>query len=124
MGYFATQKPCAMKFPRPSAIRPPAPEVSPSGGFATAARKIQGCPARARAAPLWVTLTVGGCMEGCAVWHGRVLDAWVNLQLMTPEDGAAPARITPIGAPLTPQEARRVSSALERSIARALRGKQ
>src|ERR1700730_2278892 len=43
---------------------------------------------------------------------------------MTPEDGAAPARITPIGAPLTSQEARRVASALERNIARALKGKQ
>src|SRR6266478_2978726 len=43
---------------------------------------------------------------------------------MTPEDGAAPARITPIGAPLTSQEARRVASALARNIARALKGKQ
>src|SRR2546423_14618070 len=43
---------------------------------------------------------------------------------MTPEDGAAPARISPIGAPLTAQEARRVASALERNIARALKGKQ
>src|SRR5712671_3032374 len=43
---------------------------------------------------------------------------------MTPEDGAAPARITPIGAPLTSQEARRVASALGANIARALKGKQ
>src|SRR2546427_4718896 len=43
---------------------------------------------------------------------------------MTPEDGAAPARITPIGAPLTSQEARRVASALGTNIARALKGKQ
>src|SRR3989440_3461025 len=43
---------------------------------------------------------------------------------MTPEDGAAPARISPIGAPLTAQEARRVVSSLETSISRALKGKQ
>src|SRR6267378_1265496 len=43
---------------------------------------------------------------------------------MTPQDGAAPARISPMGAPLTVQEARRVASALEKNIARALKGKQ
>src|SRR5256714_8798094 len=42
---------------------------------------------------------------------------------MTPENGAAPAKITPIGSPLTPPEARRVASALEANIARALKGK-
>jgi len=42
---------------------------------------------------------------------------------MTPEIGA-PARIAQIGAPLTPQEARRVASALEANIARALKGKR
>src|SRR3989442_13365645 len=44
--------------------------------------------------------------------------------VMTREDGAAPARITPIGAPLTSEEARRVASALGTNIARALKGKQ
>jgi len=43
---------------------------------------------------------------------------------MTPENGGAPARIAPIGAPLTPEEARRVASGLEANIARALKGKQ
>src|SRR5256885_13805560 len=43
---------------------------------------------------------------------------------MTPDDGAAPARITPLGSPLTPQEARRIVSALEANIGRALKGKQ
>src|ERR1700732_3268611 len=43
---------------------------------------------------------------------------------MTPEDGAAPARITPTGAPLTSKEARSVASALERNIARAHKGRQ
>src|SRR5712664_4088294 len=43
---------------------------------------------------------------------------------MTPQDGAAPVRISPMGAPLTVQEARRVASALEKNIARALKGKQ
>src|SRR5258705_5118326 len=43
---------------------------------------------------------------------------------MPTEGGAAPARITPIGAPLTSQEARRVASALGTNIARALKGKQ
>src|SRR5207237_2804759 len=42
---------------------------------------------------------------------------------MTPENGAAPAKVTPIGSPLTPTEARRVVSALEANIARALKGK-
>src|SRR6266481_3902135 len=63
-------------------------------------------------------------MEGCAVCHGRALDAWVNLTLMTPENGGAPARIAPIGAPMTPEEARRVAAGLEANIARALKGKQ
>ena len=43
---------------------------------------------------------------------------------MTPDDGAAPARITPLGSPLTPQEARRIVSALEANIGRALKGKR
>src|SRR5436853_19160 len=43
---------------------------------------------------------------------------------MTPDDGAAAPRIGPLGAPLTPQEAHRVLSALSASISRALRGKQ
>src|SRR5437870_6076017 len=43
---------------------------------------------------------------------------------MTPDDGAAPARITPLGSPLAPQEARRIVSALETNIGRALKGKQ
>src|SRR5439155_19458446 len=43
---------------------------------------------------------------------------------MTPDEGAAPARITPLGSPLTAQEARRIVSALEANIARALKGKQ
>src|SRR5436853_4396674 len=43
---------------------------------------------------------------------------------MTPDDGAAPARITPLGSPLTPQEVRRIVSALEANIGRALKGKQ
>jgi MoxR-like ATPase len=42
---------------------------------------------------------------------------------VTKELGAAP-RIGPLGAPLTPQEAQRVVSALEASISRALRGKR
>ncbi len=43
---------------------------------------------------------------------------------MTPEDGAsAAARVTSLGSPLSPQEARRVASALESNIARALKGK-
>jgi MoxR-like ATPase len=42
---------------------------------------------------------------------------------MTKELGAA-SRIGPLGAPLTPQEAHRVVSALEASISRALKGKQ
>src|SRR5438105_8072784 len=43
---------------------------------------------------------------------------------MTPEDGGSTAKVTPLGAPLSPEEARRVASALEANIARALRGKQ
>jgi MoxR-like ATPase len=39
-------------------------------------------------------------------------------------DDGAPAKVTPIGAPLTAQEARRVASAMETNIARALKGKQ
>jgi MoxR-like ATPase len=42
---------------------------------------------------------------------------------MTPENGAAPARIAPLPSPLTPQEARRVASALEANIGLALKGK-
>ena len=47
---------------------------------------------------------------------------------MTPDNGAASAKITLVdlttGSPLTPPEARRVASALEANIARALKGKQ
>src|SRR5881275_2949899 len=43
---------------------------------------------------------------------------------MTPDEGAAPARITPLGAPLSPEEARKVAGALEANIGRALKGKQ
>src|SRR5947207_15944469 len=47
---------------------------------------------------------------------------------MTPDNGAASAKITLValttGAPLPPPEARRVASALEANIARALKGKQ
>src|SRR3954466_2517934 len=39
-------------------------------------------------------------------------------------DDGAPAKVTPIGAPLTAQEARRVASAMETNISRALKGKQ
>src|SRR5258708_8802679 len=39
---------------------------------------------------------------------------------MTPDA----ATVTPLGAPLSPEEARRVAAALEANIARALRGKQ
>jgi shikimate kinase len=42
---------------------------------------------------------------------------------MTPDEGAQ-AKITPIGAPLTAQEARRVAAALEANIGRALKGKR
>ncbi len=42
---------------------------------------------------------------------------------MLPEDGAS-AKVTPIGAPLTTAEARRVAAQLEQNIARALKGKQ
>src|SRR3954466_272463 len=38
-------------------------------------------------------------------------------------DDGAPAKVTPIGAPLTAQEARRVASAMEANISRALKGK-
>lgn len=43
---------------------------------------------------------------------------------MTPDDGGAAARVTPLGAPLGPQEARKLARALETNIARALKGKQ
>src|SRR5437763_15719130 len=47
---------------------------------------------------------------------------------MTPDNGAASAKITLVdlttGSPLTPPEARRVASALEANIARALKGKR
>src|SRR5437667_705059 len=42
---------------------------------------------------------------------------------MTPEDGAH-ARVTPLGAPLTPDDARKVAQALSGNISRALKGKQ
>ena len=43
---------------------------------------------------------------------------------MTPDDGAHAARITPLGAPLTPEEAGKVGHALQANIARALKGKE
>src|SRR4051794_13136054 len=43
---------------------------------------------------------------------------------MTPDNGAAPARLSPLPAPLTAQEARRVAAALEANIGRALKGKR
>src|SRR5437763_8585331 len=43
---------------------------------------------------------------------------------MTPDNGAASAKITPIGSPLNAEEARRVASALQANIGRALKGKQ
>src|SRR5438477_2648231 len=42
---------------------------------------------------------------------------------MTPEDGAH-ARVTPLGAPLTPDDARKMAQALSGNISRALKGKQ
>ena len=42
---------------------------------------------------------------------------------MTPEDGGSTARVTPFGASLAPDEARKVAGALETNIARALKGK-
>ena len=42
---------------------------------------------------------------------------------MTPENGAAPARIAPLPSPLTPQEAHEVAQSLQANISRALRGK-
>ena len=42
---------------------------------------------------------------------------------MTREDGA-PAKVTPLGAPLSAQEASRVASSLKANIARALKGKE
>jgi MoxR-like ATPase len=43
---------------------------------------------------------------------------------MTPEEGALAAKVTPLGAPLTAEEARRLAGALEANISRALKGKQ
>src|SRR4051812_7352418 len=42
---------------------------------------------------------------------------------MTPDEGAS-AKVTPIGAPLSTQEARRIAAQLAASIGRALKGKQ
>jgi MoxR-like ATPase len=42
---------------------------------------------------------------------------------MTPDDGASPAKITPLGSPFTPQEAGRLAKALEANISLALKGK-
>src|SRR5256885_9153539 len=46
----------------------------------------------------------------------------VNLFRM--EDGAGTAKVTPLGGPLGPEEARRLADALEKNISRALKGKQ
>ena len=43
---------------------------------------------------------------------------------MTPEDGASTAKITALGAPLSPEEARKVAGSLQANIGQALRGKQ
>ena len=43
---------------------------------------------------------------------------------MTPEDGASTAKVTPLDAPLSPEEARKVAASLQANIARALKGKQ
>src|SRR3954469_9576106 len=44
---------------------------------------------------------------------------------MTPDDGAgSAAKVTSLGAPLSPEEARKVAVSLEANISRALRGKQ
>ncbi len=41
-----------------------------------------------------------------------------------PDDGATAARVTPLGSPLTPEEAGKVARALHANIARALKGKE
>ena len=43
---------------------------------------------------------------------------------MTPDDGAHAAKVTSLGTPLTPGEARQIASALQANISRALKGKQ
>jgi len=43
---------------------------------------------------------------------------------MTPDDGAHAAKVTSLGAPLTPDEARKIASALQDNISRALKGKE
>ena len=43
---------------------------------------------------------------------------------MTPDDGAHAAKVTSLGAPLTPDEARTIASALQANISRALKGKE
>ena len=43
---------------------------------------------------------------------------------MTPDDGAQAAKVTSLGAPLTPDEARKIASALQANISRALKGKE
>ena len=43
---------------------------------------------------------------------------------MTPDDGAHAAKVTSLGAPLTPDEARKIASALQANISRALKGKE
>ena len=42
---------------------------------------------------------------------------------MTPDDGAHAAKVSSLGAPLTPDEARQIASALQANISRALKGK-
>src|SRR5438105_7374355 len=54
---------------------------------------------------------------GAACAHGLICFT------MTPEDGGSTAKVTPLGAPLAPEEARRVAAALEANIGRALKGK-
>ena len=43
---------------------------------------------------------------------------------MTPDDGAHAAKVTSLGAPLTPDEARKIAAALQANISRALKGKE
>ena len=43
---------------------------------------------------------------------------------MTPDDGAHAAKVTSLGAALTPDEARKIASALQANISRALKGKE
>ncbi len=43
---------------------------------------------------------------------------------MTPDDGAHAAKVTSLGAPLNPDEARKIASALQANISRALKGKE